>query len=87
MDITIIEDAGLPERVARINSNTYNSIKSVKGKSAFFPSGAPAILVGEDPFDPDYVLFIVDSEMQDNIMVVSSDVKRRHYAGRNILRF
>jgi hypothetical protein len=87
MDITIIENTGLSQRVAQINQNTYNSIIIAKGNSAFFPNGLPAIGVGEDPFDPDYILFIVANDLPDNVMFVSSDVKARHYANRTTLTF
>jgi hypothetical protein len=86
MDITIVEDAGLPERAARINRRTYDAIKRAKGNPTFFPD-VGALGVGQDPFDPDYILFIVDDTMIDNMLVVSSDVKGRYYANRNALSF
>ena len=85
-NITITVDAGLTERTGRINRKTYASIKMAKGDSAFFPDGT-YIPVGKEPFEPDYIIFVVDDELRDNTLVVSSDVKELFYKGRDRLAF
>jgi hypothetical protein len=84
--ITIAVDSSLPERGARINRKTYESIKKAKGDSAFFPDGR-YIPVGDKPFDPDYIIFIVDEGVEDNTLLVSSDVKESFYRGADTLGF
>ena len=85
-EIRIAVDVGLPERGGRINSKTYESIKQAKGNSAFFPDGN-YIPVGKNPFDPDYIIFVVDEELEDNAFIVSSDVKELFYKNRPSLSF
>lgn len=77
-EIKITVDAGLPERAGRINRRTYESIKKAKGNSAFFPDGNH-IPVGMNPFDPAYIIFVVDEKLEDDTLVISSDVKNLFY--------
>jgi hypothetical protein len=86
IEIKIIVDTGLSERGARINWKTYESIKKAKGNSQFFPDGK-CIPVGNNPFEPDYIIFIVDKELEDNTLVVSKDVKELFYKNRTSLSF
>jgi len=82
MEIKITEQAGLPARGARISKKTYNAIKMAKGNSAFFPE-TNAIWAGLNPFDPDYIIFIGDAP--DNVLIVSSDVKKKHFANKTAI--
>jgi len=84
--IKIVVDNGLPERGGRINRKTYESIKRAKGNSAFFPDGH-YIPVGEKPFEPEYIIFVVDEGLADNTLVISRDVKELFYKDRESLSF
>lgn len=85
-EIKITVDAGLPERSGRINRQTYLAIKKAKGDTAFFPDGK-FIPVGQNPFDPDYIILVADEEMDEGTLVVSRDVKALFYKDLEILSF
>lgn len=81
--ITILTDNGLPERSARVSSKTWQTVKSRKA-NAFFPAG-DAVLVATNPFDPDYLLFVVDEGIPEDTFVVSADVKKNIYPSTTYL--
>jgi hypothetical protein len=84
--IRIIEDTGLPERAGRINKKTWTSIKTAKGNSAFFPDG-DQIIVASNPFEPQYILFAVDEDLEDDTLYVSSDIKALLYSNKDFLKY
>ena len=84
-EIKIVVDSAFAEREAKINRKTWLAIKTKKGDSAFFEGNA--IMVGENVFDPQYILFIVDEDLPDNTMIVSKDVKEMCYADKDTLSF
>ena len=84
--ISIIEDPGLPDRSGRINKKTWVSIKEAKGANAFFPSG-DQIIVASNPFEPQYILFAVDEDLEDDTLYVSSDIKSLLYSDKDFLDY
>jgi hypothetical protein len=82
--IAIITDRGLPERSARISSKTWLTVKAKRGGTAFFQEGN-TVLVGANPFDPSYILFVVDEELPDDSFIVSADVKQNIYPSTDYL--
>ena len=82
--IQIITDMNLPERSARISSKTWRSVKAKKAGRGFFPEGN-AILIGTNPFDPSYILLVVDEELLNDSFVVSADVKQNIYPSTDYL--
>lgn len=78
--IAIIVDKGLPERSGRINSKTWQAVKSKRVGNGFFdlPEGK-VVPIGTNPFEPSYLLFVVDDELPVDSFVVSSDVKKTVY--------
>ena len=75
--IVIVTDKGLPERSARIHIETWEAVKA-KSPTGFFPEGNQ-ILVGNNPFDPMYILFAVDNDIPKEFFFVSEDVKNHVY--------
>jgi hypothetical protein len=82
--VAIITDPSLPERSARISSKIWKAVKAKKGGTGFFPDGN-AILVGTNPFDPSYIMFVVDEGLPENSFVVSADVKKSNYPSTEYL--
>jgi hypothetical protein len=82
--IYIVMDRTLTERSGRISSKTWSAVKAKRGDTAFFPEGNQ-IIVGNNPFDPSYVLFVVDEEMPDDQFLVSEDVKRLFFPSTEFL--
>ncbi len=75
--IQIATDNSLTERSARISLKTWQAIKAKKN-NAFFPEGNQ-IVIGENPFDPMYIIFVVDEGLPDDLFFVSEDVKSKVY--------
>lgn len=77
-EVRIVVDNGLPERSGRISRRTYDAVKKAKGSGAFFPD-VSCFAVGRNPFDPDYIMFVVDDELLGGMFVISRDVKELFY--------
>lgn len=82
--IKIIEDHTLSEHSGKISKNTWQSIKKSKGSGAFFPE-ENHILVGNNPFDPQYILEVVNDDLEKDVLYVSPDIKRSLYKDTDIL--
>ena len=84
--IDIVENIELPPLSARIHKKTWEAVEAERGDSAFFQSGT-VISVGANPFDPDYVLKVVDEEIREHTLFVSSDVKSKVYKDLDFLTY
>lgn len=82
--IHIKVDSGLPDRSGRINVKTWQAIKEAKGGSSIFPE-ENSILVGQNPFEPQYLLLAVNEDIEENTLFVSSDVKSLVYKDRTTI--
>ena len=84
--ITITVDCGLSERAGRINPKTYQAIKESKGSSAFYPAvNFDSVL--NDLSNREGIYFKLDASLEENKMIVSSDVKKLYYKNTEILTF
>ena len=80
VDPNLIGDEG------KMNRKTWKAIKQKKGNSIFFPEGDLIPMVS-DEFELQFVLHIVDDEIDDNTMYVSPDVKQNRYPTKNTINY
>jgi hypothetical protein len=83
--ISIIENKDLQNCTAQISSKTWKAIKNALGNSVFFPE-SNTIIVAKNPFLPDYILQIIDKDIPDDALFVSSDVKISFYNNQSIIQ-
>jgi hypothetical protein len=76
--IQIIEDATLEDWTATLSATTWDYVEKLKMASAFSQKGSE-IFVGDVFQGPQFLMRIVDEDHPDDMLCVSTRVKRTFY--------
>jgi hypothetical protein len=71
---------------AFMTKKTWIDILSRKTFSPVVPPGN-WVQVGDDPFAPDYLLVLVDQQLEEGKFYISQAIKDRFYKDRDVLEF
>ncbi len=71
---------------AFMTKKTWMDIGFRKSPFPVIPPGN-SVQVGDDPFAPDYLLVLVDQQLEDGKFYISPAIKDRFYKDREVLEF